>query len=105
MTQDSTASDLTTGEARFIEEVRSRGELYIEQPYGLYSEQNHATWRRLYSKMVPKWNQFANQKFLRGLDRIALDPQAVPRLEDINRQMNGSKGSNRRCARWRGSFG
>ncbi len=85
MTQDPTDSDLTTTEARFIEEARNRGELYIEQPYGLYSEQNHATWRRLYSEMVPKWNQFANQKFLRGLDRIALDPQAVPRLEDINR--------------------
>lgn len=85
MTKDPAASDLTTTEARFIEDARSRGELYIEQPYGLYSEQNHATWRRLYSDMVPKWNQFANQKFLRGLDRIALDPQAVPRLEDINR--------------------
>jgi len=32
---------LTTAKAPFIEVARSRGELYIEQPYELYSEENH----------------------------------------------------------------
>ena len=38
---------LTTGQAPFIEEARSHGELYIEQPYELYTDENHAAWRRL----------------------------------------------------------
>ena len=32
---------LTTTEAAFIEEARAHGQLYIEQPYALYSEENH----------------------------------------------------------------
>ena len=85
MTHTSSIADLTTTEAPFIEEARGRGELYIEQPYELYSVCNHATWRRLYSELEPKWQQFANRKFLGGLDRIALDPDAIPRLQEINR--------------------
>jgi phenylalanine-4-hydroxylase len=38
---------LTTTKAPFIEVAHSRGELYIEQPYELYSEENHEVWRRL----------------------------------------------------------
>ncbi len=32
---------LTTGNAPFVEQARSRGELYIEQNYDLYSAANH----------------------------------------------------------------
>ena len=35
--------DLTTGRARFIDEARNRGNLYIDQPYVLYSAENHET--------------------------------------------------------------
>ena len=42
---------LTTAEAPFIEEARSQGDLYIQQPYELYSEENHEAWRRLHSRM------------------------------------------------------
>ena len=77
-------ADLTTTAAPYIEEALERGEIFIEQPYELYSEANHDTWRRLYADLQPKWQRFANGKFLEGLDRIALDPGRIPRLEDIN---------------------
>ena len=32
---------LTTTKAPFIERAQKNGELYIEQPYELYSEENH----------------------------------------------------------------
>jgi phenylalanine-4-hydroxylase len=76
---------LTTSEAPFIEEARSRGELYITQPDELYSEENHQAWRRLYARMVPRWHRFANRRFLEGLEALCLDPHRVPRLEDVNR--------------------
>jgi len=55
MPQTATASGLTTGSAPFVEEARHRGELYIQQIYDLYSEENHEAWRRLYARMRPRW--------------------------------------------------
>lgn len=78
-------SDLTTTRAPFLEEAKGRGELFIEQPYDLYSEDNHESWRRLYERMLPRWRRYANAKFLEGIDCLALDPNQVPRLDDVNR--------------------
>ena len=85
MPQTAVAAGLTTSEAPFIDEARLCGEVYIHQPYELYSEQNHEAWRRLYSRMVPRWLRFANVHFLKGMESLCLDPQRVPRLEDVNR--------------------
>ncbi len=76
---------LTTTEAPFIEEARHRGALYIDQPYELYSEANHEAWRRLYARMLPRWERHANEQFLRGIASLCLNPKRVPRLEEINR--------------------
>jgi phenylalanine-4-hydroxylase len=75
---------LTTTKAPFIEAARADGQLYIEQPYHLYSDDNHDTWRRLFARMVPRWRRHAHPRFLEGLDRLVLDPTCVPRLEDVN---------------------
>lgn len=79
------APGLTTNEAPFIEAARNRGELYIQQPYDLYNPENHDSWRRLYARMTPRWRQYANQHFLAGIDALCLDPDRVPRLDDVNR--------------------
>lgn len=76
---------LTTTEAPFIEAARSRGERYITQPYELYSEENHEAWRRLYARMAPRWERYANPDFRRGIASLSLDPLRVPRLDDVNR--------------------
>ena len=39
-----TAKGLTTTKAAFVEEARSRGELFIHQPYERYTEENQETW-------------------------------------------------------------
>lgn len=79
-----TAPGLTTKQAPFIEEVQSRGEIYIRQPYELYSEENQETWRQLYKRIRPRWEKYAHPKFMEGVRNLALDPHAVPRLENIN---------------------
>ncbi|MGA8594295.1 MAG: phenylalanine 4-monooxygenase [Bryobacteraceae bacterium] len=76
---------LTTAEAPFIEQARSHGQLFIEQPYELYTEENHATWRTLYSRLRPRWKRYANDAFLRGIHALSLDPLRVPKLGDVNR--------------------
>ena len=75
---------LTTTQAPFIEEAQSKGQLYIHQPYELYSEANHETWRMLYRKIRPKWEKYANAKFMEGVENLMLSPDAIPRLDDIN---------------------
>jgi phenylalanine-4-hydroxylase len=82
-----THSDLTTSRAPFIENARSCGTLFIRQPYELYSDENHRTWRRLVREIEPLWERCACDRFLEGLTRLDLDRDAIPRLEDVNRQL------------------
>ena len=76
---------LTTTESPFIEQARSEGRLYVHQPYELYSEQNHEAWRKLYARMVPKWQRYANDQFRAGVSALCLNAERVPKLEDVNR--------------------
>lgn len=82
------AAGLTTGEAPFIEEAREAGNLYIEQPYELYTDENHEAWRMLYDRMLPRWEQYANEHFLKGISNLCLDPKRVPRMADVNQFLN-----------------
>jgi phenylalanine-4-hydroxylase len=75
---------LTTTQAPFVEQARSRGQLFLEQPYELYSRDNHDTWRRLFSRIHPRWQRYANEHFLNGLDRLGLPPDRIPKLAEIN---------------------
>src|SRR5260370_7282103 len=76
---------LPTGAAPFVESAQSHGELYIQQPYELYSEENHQAWRRLYARMLPRWERYANPHFRKGIEALCLDPNRVPNLKDVNR--------------------
>jgi phenylalanine-4-hydroxylase len=79
------APGLTTTKAPFIEAAQASGQLYIEQPYALYSEENHRTWSRLLERIRPRWEKYANRRFLEGVETLRLDPDQVPRCDDINR--------------------
>lgn len=78
---------LTTTKSPFIEAAQAKGELYITQPYELYSQDNHEAWRQLYDRMLPKWEKYANPHFLKGIENLSLDASRVPRLEDVNKFM------------------
>src|SRR5690349_2473928 len=87
MPQTLVSSGLTTGHAPFVEDARNRGELYISQAYDLYSEENHESWRRLYARIRPRWERYANDHFLRGIEALHLPSDGVPRLSEINRRL------------------
>jgi phenylalanine-4-hydroxylase len=76
---------LTTTKAPFIEQAQQEGRLYIHQPYELYSDANHEAWRRLFARMEERWRRYANPRFLQGIDSLCLEPDRVPRLDDVNR--------------------
>ncbi len=76
---------LTTGNAPFVEAARSRDELYIDQAYDLYTPANHECWRRLWERMRPRWERYANGHFLKGIETLQLPSDRIPRLADVNR--------------------
>lgn len=78
-------SGLTTTQAPFIEDAQKHGQLYIHQPYDLYSEENQEAWRKLYARMLPRWERYANPHFKKGIANLCLDPNHVPRLDDVNK--------------------
>jgi phenylalanine-4-hydroxylase len=83
---------LTTTKAPFIEEARAHGDIYIHQPYELYSAENQATWGALLGRMQDRWQHYANEHFLEGLDKLQLSPSRIPRLEEINRFLQALTG-------------
>lgn len=82
-----TAPGLTTGRAPFIEQANHRGQLYITQPYELYSEENHESWRRLFDRIRPRWERYANDRFLAGIDALHLPADHVPRIDEVNQRL------------------
>lgn len=88
---------LTTAESSWVEDARLHDRLFIEQPYDLYSEENHRTWRILYSRMQPRWEQYANPAFLAGMRSLCLNAARVPRLEDVNRFLSPLTGFSARA--------
>jgi phenylalanine-4-hydroxylase len=76
---------LTTNLAPFIEQARHEGQIFIQQPYELYSAENHEAWQRLYARMAPRWERYANEHFLAGVRSLRLDPMRVPKLENVNK--------------------
>lgn len=76
---------LTTGAADFIEHERQEGHIFIEQPWELYSAENHAAWQKLFARLRPRWDKYANDHFLAGINALCLDPTRVPHLRDVNK--------------------
>src|SRR5579872_3709411 len=87
MPQTISETGLTTGHAPFVEAARNRGDLYISQPYELYSEENHEAWRQLYKRIRPRWERYANEHFLHGIEALHLPADRIPRLSEVNARL------------------
>ena len=87
MSQTAAARGLTTGNAPFVEEARHRGELYIQQDYELYTPENQESWQLLYRRLQPRWERYANDHFLQGIEALDLPADRIPRLVDINSRL------------------
>lgn len=87
-------SGLTTTKAPFIENAQQSGQRFIHQPYELYSEDNHLAWKTLYARMQDRWHRYATPKFLEGVAKLNLDPDRVPRIEELNKFLSPLTGFN-----------
>ena len=69
---------LTTTKAPFIEEARAHGDIYIHQPYELYSAENQATWGALLGRMHDRWRALRERALPRGPGQAAAVAGAHP---------------------------
>lgn len=58
--------------------------LFSRQTYESYSPGDHATWRLLNDRMKEYWNLYASERFLKGLERLQLPANELPRLERVD---------------------
>jgi len=65
--------------------TRTVAKLYIRQNYEQYSAEEHETWKRLYQRLRPRWERYANERFQVGIQSLCLSEDRIPRLEDVNR--------------------
>jgi phenylalanine-4-hydroxylase len=62
-----------------------RSRVFIEQRYEVYTEENQEAWRRLFARMAPRWDRYANAHYLEGIHSLCLDPNHIPKLADVNK--------------------
>ncbi|MES1262160.1 MAG: phenylalanine 4-monooxygenase [Acidobacteriota bacterium] len=59
----------------------------VVQRWESYTASEHLTWRRLYHRMLPRWEKYANAHFLQGIRALRLDPDHIPRIAEVNRRL------------------
>lgn len=57
----------------------------FSQRYELYSSADQEAWRRLYARLSPLWQRYANDRFLDGVRSLCFRPDAIPHLDEVNR--------------------
>ncbi len=65
-------------------ETGSIENLFIEQIYEAYTEDDHAAWRALYQRQEGHRQRRASRLWLHGADAVGLSARGIPRLADIN---------------------
>ena len=66
--------------------------VFIRQDYGAYTATDHDVWTRLYDRRMDSLRSTASQVFLRGIERIGLERERVPDLQEVNRRLAASTG-------------
>jgi phenylalanine-4-hydroxylase len=56
-------------------------------PERQYSHAEHAVWRKLYERMMPRWRRWATAEFLEGQAKLRLEPGRIPQLDDVNERL------------------
>ncbi len=57
-----------------------------------YTDQENATWRTLYERMVKIIDRYACQEFVDGLDKLNITADYIPQLPEINEKLSAQTG-------------
>jgi len=87
------------GERRVVSAIErpepSIGDEYlIEQDWGAYSREQHATWAELVSRRMPELREHACQEYLEGFEYIGMREDSIPNLAEVNCRLEARTGWN-----------
>ncbi len=60
-----------------------RPDYTVDQPYEMYTEEEHARWRFLYARQAKLLENYASEEFIAGLSKLNAGDR-IPRLADAN---------------------
>jgi phenylalanine-4-hydroxylase len=66
----------------------------IEQDWGAYSAEQHATWAELVRRRMPELREHACQEYLDGFEYIGMREDSIPNLSQVNRRLAARTGWN-----------
>ena len=64
----------------------------VRQPWDDYSAADHATWKQLFARQRALLPGRASEAFLAAQAAMRMDPDAIPRFEDLNAALAGTTG-------------
>ena len=64
----------------------------VEQPWGSYAREDHATWATLFERQQQVLVGRASDEFLENQRRFGMTPDAIPKFDDLNRVLKGTTG-------------
>ncbi len=65
---------------------------FITQNYARYTAEDHDVWRILFERRMNTLRDTASDVYLKGAERIGLEPDRVPDLADVNRRLAARTG-------------
>ncbi len=75
-------------------DVPAHDTVFIEQRWENYTPDDHAVWGVLYERRMRALEETGSRVFLDGAAAIGLNPDTVPRLDDVNRRLDERTGWN-----------
>src|SRR5271154_465331 len=64
----------------------------IQQQWGAYTAEQHATWAELVGRRMPQIESHACQEYLQGFEQIGLRTDLIPNLAEVNQRLRPRSG-------------
>ncbi len=64
----------------------------VEQPWDSYSTTDHSTWAALFKRQSDLLPQRACREFLENIAQLGMNPNAIPRFEELNQILQSATG-------------
>jgi phenylalanine-4-hydroxylase len=64
----------------------------VDQPWGSYAREDHATWATLFERQQQVLVGRACDEFRENQRRFGMTPDAIPKFDDLNRVLKGATG-------------
>ena len=88
----SAASSTEKLQQAFAQNLSTRADFTLDQPWEAYTSVDHAVWRQLFERQSALLQGRASTQFLEGLAKLQVRADRVPVFSEINQQLKAASG-------------